>query len=366
MIKPERSLIRSGDNFGRCGVGARTVSAIRIVREGIASKQRCDAAADGNSQSIAGKCGGVDALPLRDGRNREYLGGPENLSEALILREIKCLTTSIVNSWKDDGAAVGETEFIAGKRRETASAQIALVVKVISCVERRIADKFEKAAMDLIATGLRNHVRESSGAVTRVSRHYSGAGLHFLDSVDVEVGKGSAAELGVGGVRSIDGEDSGGATLAIDGELLREIGGAVGVRHGAGGEEKKPAEVAFVEGQAGHFSGGEPFAATGLGRSRVCSDNDAEFLPVGRELKSGGECSAVFDDHKIRCSPNLARNADRENVVIRCNRGEFKLARRGSRGGIFTVGVRRRELDGGASYEIAPGVAQDAAPGRRR
>src|SRR6266403_6119052 len=121
MIKAERSLIRSGDNFGRCGVGARTVSAIGIVREGIASKQRCDAAADGNSQSIAGKCGGVDALPLRDGRHREYLRGPENLPEALILREVKCLATAIINSREEDGAAVGDAEFVTGIRRETAS-----------------------------------------------------------------------------------------------------------------------------------------------------------------------------------------------------------------------------------------------------
>src|SRR5882672_11541063 len=93
-------------------------------------------------------------------------------------------------------------------------------------------------------------------------------------------------------VSSIDGKDGGGATLAVDGELLREIGGAVGVRHGAGGEEKEPAEVAFVEGQAGHFSGGETLAATGLGRNRVCSDDNAEFLPRRRELKSGGQCGA--------------------------------------------------------------------------
>src|SRR5882672_8071181 len=97
-------------------------------------------------------------------------------------------------------------------------------------------------------------------------------------------------------VSSIDGEDGGGATLAVDGELLREIGGAVAVRHGAGGEEKKPAEVSLVEGQAGHFSGGETLAATGLGRSRVGSNEDAEFLPLGGELKSGGERDAVFKD----------------------------------------------------------------------
>src|SRR6266849_2689439 len=252
MIEAERSLIRSGDNFGGCGEGARAVSPVRIIRQGVAGEQRRDAAADGNGQRIhrnriLGKSHDVDSLPLGLSRHREYLCGSKNLPEALILREIKCLATAIVNSRKDDRAAVGDAEFIAGKRRETARAQIALVVEVISRVEGCIADKFEKAAMDLIAAGLGNHVRESGGAVTRVRRHDAGAGLHFLDSVDVEIGKGGAAELGVGGVRSIDGEDSGATTLTVDGELLREIGGAVGVRHGARSEEKESAEVAFVE-----------------------------------------------------------------------------------------------------------------------
>src|SRR6266850_3248044 len=365
MIEPERSLICSGDNFGRCGEGARAVSAARSVWQRIAGEQRRDAAADGNGEGIAGKCGGVHSLPLRGGRHRENLRGPENLPEALILREIKCFASAIINSREDDGTAVGDAEFIARKRRETASVQIALVVKKIPRVEGRIADKFEEAAVDLIAAGFRNHVRESGGAVTRVRRHHARVGLHFLDGVDVEVGKGSAAKLGVRGVRSIDGKDGGGATLAVDGELLREIGSAVGVRHGAGGEEKKPAEVAFIEGQTGHFSGGETLAATGLGRNRVCSDDNAEFLPLGRELKSGGQCGAVFNDYRIRCSPNLARHAYRECVVAPSDRGERELARRGSCGEIFAVGGRREELDGGAPYGIAPGVAQNAAPGRR-
>src|SRR6267142_2940249 len=170
MIEPERSLIRSGNNLGRCGVGARAVSAIRIVGQGIAGEQRRDAAADGNGQRIhrnriLGKSHDVDSLPLGLSRHREYLCGSMNLPEALILREIKCLATAIVNSRKDDRAAVGDTEFIAGKRRETGSAQIAPVVKIIPRVEGWIADKFEEAAMDLIATGLGNHVRESGGAV---------------------------------------------------------------------------------------------------------------------------------------------------------------------------------------------------------
>src|ERR1700674_3993792 len=120
MIDPERSLIRSGGNFGGSRVGARAVSAIGIVRQRIAGEQGRDSAADGNGQRIAGKCGGVDSLPLRDGRHREYLCGTENLTEALLLREIKCFASAIINSREDHGAAVGDTEFIAGKRRETA------------------------------------------------------------------------------------------------------------------------------------------------------------------------------------------------------------------------------------------------------
>jgi len=185
------------------------------------------------------------------------------------------------------------------------------VVKEISRVEGGIADKFEQAAVDLIAAGPRDHVRESRGAVTRVRGHDAGIGLHFLDGVDVEVGKSSAAEFGVGSVRSVDGEDSGGAALAVDGKLLREIGGAVGVCHGAGGKEEELAEVAFIQRQTGHFPGGEMFAAAGLGRSGILCDRDAMLLPLERELKTGRECGGGFNDHGIRCGPNLARRAYR-------------------------------------------------------
>ena len=91
--------------------------------------------------------------------------------------------------------------------------------------------------------------------MTGVRRHDARAGLHFLDGIDVEVGEGGAAEFGVGGVRSVDGKDGGGAALAVDGKLLSEIGGAVGVRHGAGSQEQELAKVAFIQRQAGHFSG---------------------------------------------------------------------------------------------------------------
>ena len=251
MVESQRGLIRSVGDFGRCGKGARAVSAVRIVRQWIAGEQRRDAVVDWNGQRIhrnrvSGKSHDVDSLPLRLSRHGKYLRGSENLPEALILREIKCLAAAIVDARKEDRAAVGHAELIACKRRETPSVQIALVVKEISRVEGRIADKFEQAAVDLIAAGPRDHVRESRGAVTGVRGHDAGIGLHFLDGIDVEVGKGSSAEFRIGRVRSVDGENSGGAALAVDGKLLREIGGAIGVRHGAGGKEEELAEIAFI------------------------------------------------------------------------------------------------------------------------
>ena len=113
MIEPERSLIRIGDNFGRCGIRARAVRAVRIVRQRIAGEKGRDAAVDRNGQGIAGsqliarKSGGVNSLPLRQSRHGEYLRGPENLPEALVFGEIKCLAAAIVDEGKEDRAAVG-------------------------------------------------------------------------------------------------------------------------------------------------------------------------------------------------------------------------------------------------------------------
>ena len=127
------------------------------------------------------------------------------------------------------------------------------MIEEISGIESGVADEFEGAAMDLVGAGFCDDVGEAGRAVADLSRHYAAAGLHFLNGVDVEIGKGGAAEFGIGGVRAVHCKNRGDAALAIYGELLREIGGAVGVRHGSGGEEQEFAEVAFVEGEAGDF-----------------------------------------------------------------------------------------------------------------
>ena len=44
---------------------------------------------------------------------------------------------------------------------------------------------------------------------------------------------------GIADVGAVHGEGSLDAALAVDGELLGEVGGAVGVGHGAGGEQQQ-------------------------------------------------------------------------------------------------------------------------------
>jgi len=67
--------------------------------------------------------------------------------------------------------------------------------------------------------------------------------------------------------------------------LLREIGGAVGVCHGAGGKEEELAEVAFIQRQTGHFPGGEMFAPLAWGEAASLCDRDAMLLPFGARVE---------------------------------------------------------------------------------
>ena len=199
--------------------------------------------------------------------------------------------------------------------------------------------------------------------MARISRHDAGTRLHFLNGIHIEVGKCSAAEFRIGGIRSIHREDRRGAPLAVDGKLLCKIRRAVGVRHRAGRQQQELAKVAFIQRQAGHFTGGEMFAATGLGQSRILSNHDTKLLPLLRELKTGCACAAVFDHHGIRNRPNLARRTYREYVIARRNRGKRELAGCGSCSGILALALPRHQLDGSHPDRISCRVAQNTPPG---
>ena len=178
---------------------------------------------------------------------------PKNLPEALILAEIICFAAAVVDLWQHHRAAVGHAEFVARKWRNAPRVQVVAVIKKITRIERRVAHEFECAAVHLLRAGFGNHVVEAGGSVPDLRRHHAGAGLHFLNRVHVEIGKRGAAQLRVRGVRAVDGEDRSDAALPVHRELLSEICRAVGVRHGARGQQQQFAEVALVQRQGRNF-----------------------------------------------------------------------------------------------------------------
>ena len=236
MVHADRELIGARGYFGRSRVGARAVCALRFIGEGIFCKDWLDGRADGNGQRVARKRGGVNSLPLRRGGHGENLRCAEYLPEALILAEIKRAVTPIVNFRQNHRAANGEPKFIAHKRRNPRFVGHALVIEEISRVECGIAQKLKNAAVHFVASRARDHVGVARGAMTDFRRHHAGTGLHFLNGVDVEIGKRRAAHFRIGGVRSIHGKHSGGAALPVHRELLRKVRRAIRVGHGAGGQ----------------------------------------------------------------------------------------------------------------------------------
>ena len=81
--------------------------------------------------------------------------------------------------------------------------------------------------------------------------------------IHVEVGESGAAHLRVADVGAVHGEGCFHAALPVDGELRGEIGRAVGVGHGARGQQQKRAEVALVERQLADRLAGKLLAPGG-------------------------------------------------------------------------------------------------------
>jgi hypothetical protein len=96
------------------------------------------------------------------------------------------------------------------------------------------------------------------------------------------------------------------AALTIHRELLREVGGAVGVGHGARRQQQQLAEVASVQRQARYFFGGKMLAPIGLRSGLGAGRKGSEFLPRLRHLQRHGQDGSVRDDQRKRCLPLLA------------------------------------------------------------
>ncbi len=137
--------------------------------------------------------------------------------------------------------------------------------------------------MEAAAAGAGNDVGKAGGSAADLGRHPAGLGLNFLDRVDIEVAEGGAAHFGVADIGSVHGEGGFDAALAVDGELLGEVGGSIGIGHGSGRQQQQLAEVTLVQGKPAHGVAGERNAAGGFRfrghsferqRSLVCEGED--------------------------------------------------------------------------------------------
>ena len=362
MIDTEGKLIGVGGNFGRRGIGARAVGAGGIIGERIASEDGGDGGVDGNGEGIAGKSGGVDTETFGGSGNSKNLSGAEDLTEALVFAEEKSAIRAVVDVRKDDRTADGKAKFIASKGRNAARGLRRGVVKKITSVERGVADEFKDAAVNLSGAGFGDDVAETGSAMADFRGHDAGAGLNFLNGINVEIGKGGATQFRVGGVGAIHGEDGGDAALTIDGKLLGEIGGAIGVGHGACSEEKEFAEVAGVEGQAGNFAAGKIFAAAGLSGGFLRRGIELDFGALGRDAKNGGRGGSHLEDDGGGQGPNFLIFEEGEEVLTGGDIREGKDAGGGGRSDVFRGGGGGVKFESGVGNGIASIVAEDTTP----
>jgi hypothetical protein len=147
----------------------------------------------------------------------------------------------------------------------------------------------------LIRSGLRDDICEARSAVANLRVHHTGIGLNLLNRIDVELRKCRAAQFWIASIESVGRKHRRRTALTVHRKLLREVGGAIGVGHGASRQQQQLAEVACIQRQTGDLFTGKMFATAGL---RRCPDrvgrHGTQFLPYYRH------CSAM-----VRTAPSV-------------------------------------------------------------
>ncbi len=264
MIEADRELIRIGHHRGRAGVRVHPVRAGRKIGQGVAREHTRDARIDRHRQHVARKCRGIQAGALLGCGDWKHLGRPQHLAKSLVLAEVERLAFAVIDVRQHDRTAVGKSEFVAAERRKPARAGNGGVIKVISGVEGRIAHEFKKRTVEAAAPRSGDDVGKAGGAAADFRRHPSRLRLNLLHGIDVEVTEGRSTHLRVADVSAIHGKGRFDASLAVDGKLLGEVGGSVGIRHGARRQQQQLAEVALVEWELADRLARELYPACGL------------------------------------------------------------------------------------------------------
>ena len=277
MVKPQRELIGFGRHFRRGCIRMRLEGTGGVIGHRIAGQHCRNGRIDGHCQRICGTVGVSDGIQPRalGGRwHRHHLRGSQHLAKALVLDEVEGALAAIVDAGDQHRPAVGEAELIAAKGGNAAWIGQRRMIEVVARVEGGVAHKLEERSVKAALAGTSDDVGESRCAAADLGRHPTRAGFNSLHRVHVEVTEGGAAHLRIADVGAVHGKGRLNAALAVDGELLSKVGGAVDVSHGAGGQQQKRAEIALVQRQFAHRLARQLFAA---GRRLALEDGHCKF-----------------------------------------------------------------------------------------
>src|ERR1022692_2570372 len=267
VIDARRKLIRDGGHFCRCGIRARAIWALRIVRQRIAGQNLRNLRIHRNDQRVAWKSCRVQAGALANSGNGDHFGDAQELPEALILHEVVSLVAAVIQPWYDDGSAVCQAELITDEWRNPVRIRERALVEEIASIEGRIAKKLENRSVFGVGSRPCDDIGKARGAAPDLGCHPTRTGPDLLHSIDIEIREGRTADLRVGTIGAVHGEHGCGAPLAVHSELLRKIRRSIGVRHGARREQEQLAEVALVQGQRRNGFARQLLAARALARA---------------------------------------------------------------------------------------------------
>src|SRR5579859_7030184 len=156
MIDPQRKLVSVCRDLGRGCKRAGPVGPLGLIGQRIARQYPDDCRINRDGQRIARKSRGINPLSFGRCWHRKYLRRSKHLPKALILREIVGSAAPIINARKHHWSAVGDAKLVASEGRNSPGIYCTLMIEEISRVKRRIADKFESAAMHVIRAGFRD------------------------------------------------------------------------------------------------------------------------------------------------------------------------------------------------------------------
>jgi hypothetical protein len=81
------------------------------------------------------------------------------------------------------------------------------MIEEIACVKCGVANELKRAAVDPVRPRFGQHISEARRSVTDFRRHHPRERLHFLNRVDIKIGKCGAPKLGIGGISPVHGKD---------------------------------------------------------------------------------------------------------------------------------------------------------------